>query len=175
MIATTGSTRESPSHFGVWMCLVVPISFPVTLVYTESLHRCYPYCGLSKSAKCKDLPQHKLQNGGAQREYCTMIATKGTKRQNASHFGVCYFVNGFFEVIFYLFSSLCPWAAKSASLRRLLSPQHHNVESPNRTKSSKANTQTMVDLHRFAIFCYWFIEGFCGVPSCFHSYVLLSH
>ena len=59
-----------------------------------------------KASQRQDFTKHKLQNGGAQREYCTMTAMKGSKPQHASHSGACYFVSGFFEVMFNLFSYL---------------------------------------------------------------------
>ena len=41
-----------------------------------------------KASQRQDFIKHKLQNGETQREHCTMTATKGSGRQNASHLGV---------------------------------------------------------------------------------------
>ena len=53
-----------------------------------SLHKWFAYCGLLKSANAKTFQNTNYKMEAAQREYCTMIATKGSKRQNASHLGL---------------------------------------------------------------------------------------
>ena len=92
-----------------------------------------------------------------------MIATRGSKRQHASHFWGLLFCQWFLWSHFLSVFISESWAAKSAN-SQTVKTQHHNVESPNGKKTIWLQNRVQKPKRRPLLLVYK-TETVQGVPS----------